>query len=77
MKRKLSSPQGRERYPLRKQTVEPVLGTIKEVMRFRQFLMRGTEKAAGEWNLVSSPSRNRKKLSNPLSRSDSLCSGIV
>ena len=48
MKRKLASPRGRERYALRKQTVEPIFGIIKEVMRFPQFLMRGTEKAAGE-----------------------------
>jgi hypothetical protein len=36
MKNKLSTPQGRERYGLRKETVEPVFGIIKEVMRFRQ-----------------------------------------
>ena len=63
MKRKLASPRGRERYALRKQTVEPVFGIIKEVMRFRQFLMRGTEKAAGEWNLVCC-SYNIKRLFN-------------
>lgn len=72
MKSKLSTPQGRERYGLRKQTVEPVFGIIKEVMRFRQFLMRGQEKVAGEWNLVCC-SYNLKRLSSLLgSRSLSL-----
>jgi hypothetical protein len=40
-------------YRLRKQTVEPVFGIIKFVMRFRQFLLRGLSKASGEWNLVA------------------------
>lgn len=61
MKRKLSTTRARERYALRKQTVEPVFGIIKEVMRFRQFLMRGMEKTAGEWNLVCC-SYNLKRL---------------
>jgi len=43
---------GRELYALRKQTVEPVFGIIKSVMGFRQFLLRGQEKVAGEWTLV-------------------------
>ena len=61
MRNKLSTPQGRERYGLRKQTVEPVFGIIKEVMRFRQFLMRGQDEVAGEWNLVCC-SYNLKRL---------------
>ena len=61
MKNKLCTPQGRKRYALRKQTVEPVFGIIKEVMRFRQFLMRGMGKTAGEWNLVCC-SYNLKRL---------------
>jgi hypothetical protein len=32
--------------------VEPVFGIIKSVMGFRQFLLRGLEKAKGEWTLV-------------------------
>jgi hypothetical protein len=32
--------------------VEPVFGIIKSVMGFRQFLLRGLEKAACEWELV-------------------------
>ena len=34
---------GRAAYGLRKQTVEPVFGIIKAVMRFRQFALRGLE----------------------------------
>lgn len=39
-------------YRLRKCTVEPVIGIIKEVMGFRQFSLRGIVAAAGEWCLV-------------------------
>ncbi len=34
----------RSRYRLRKQTVEPVFGQIKQARGFRQFLLRGREK---------------------------------
>ena len=40
------------RYRLRKQTVEPVFGQIKEARGFRRFLMRGLEKVTGEWSLL-------------------------
>jgi transposase len=43
---------GREIYRLRKCTVEPVIGIIKEVLGFRQFSLRGLLAAAGEWSLV-------------------------
>jgi hypothetical protein len=42
----------RSRYRLRKQTVEPVFGQIKQARGFRQFLMRGLEKVQGEWSLI-------------------------
>ena len=42
----------RSRYRLRKQVVEPVFGQIKQARGFRQFLLRGIEKVAGEWSLV-------------------------
>jgi transposase len=38
---------------LRKQTVEPVFGIIKAVMRFRQFSLRGFEAVRAEWSLVT------------------------
>jgi transposase len=42
----------RSRYRLRKQTVEPVIGQIKQARGFRQFLLRGFAKAEAEWALV-------------------------
>ncbi|HKS87875.1 MAG TPA: IS1182 family transposase [Stellaceae bacterium] len=53
MVHRLASPEGRQTYALRKQTPEPVFGIIKTVMGFRQFLLRGLDKAKGEWNLVT------------------------
>ena len=52
MGHKLKSPRGERLYRLRKQTVEPVFGIIKQCMRFRQFLMRGEDNVSNEWNLV-------------------------
>jgi len=49
---KLQTEPGREIYRLRKCTVEPVIGIIKEVLGFRQFSLRGLRAAAGEWSLV-------------------------
>jgi transposase len=49
---KLQTQIGKAIYGLRKCTVEPVIGIIKEVLGFRQFSLRGLLKAAGEWNLV-------------------------
>ena len=49
----LQADPGRALYARRKQTVEPVFGIIKHVMGFRQFLLRGTEKVSGEWQLVT------------------------
>jgi transposase len=43
---------GRAIYRLRKCTVEPVIGIIKEVLGFRQFSLRGLQAAAGEWTLI-------------------------
>lgn len=42
----------RSRYRLRKQTVEPVFGQIKQARGFRQVLLRGIEKVTQEWSLV-------------------------
>ena len=49
---KLQTKIGRTIYRLRKCTVEPVIGIIKEVLGFRQFSLRGLAAAAGEWCLV-------------------------
>jgi transposase len=53
MKHRLKTTAGRKLYGLRKQTVEPVFGIIKSVMRFRQFLLRGLAAVKGEWTLVT------------------------
>lgn len=42
----------RSRYGLRKQTIEPVFGQIKQARGFRQFLMRGVQKVQGECSLI-------------------------
>jgi transposase len=52
MREKLQTDEGRRLYAKRKQTVEPVFGIIKEVLGFRQFLLRGLEKVKGEWSLM-------------------------
>ena len=52
MAEKLKTPEGRALYRRRACTVEPVFGIIKHVLGFRQFLLRGLAKVAGEWNLV-------------------------
>ncbi|MBU0492477.1 MAG: transposase [Chloroflexi bacterium] len=49
---KLRTDIGKAIYRLRKCTVEPVIGIIKEVLGFRQFSLRGLVAAAGEWGLV-------------------------
>ena len=52
MKHRLQTKEGKEIYALRKSSVEPVFGVIKHVIGFRQFMLRGFEKAKGEWNLI-------------------------
>jgi transposase len=42
----------RSRYRLRKYTVEPVFGQIKEARGIRRFLLRGFEKVQCEWQLI-------------------------
>lgn len=52
MREKLKTPMGRWTYGKRKETVEPVIGQIKQGRGFRQFLMRGLRKAQAEWSLI-------------------------
>ncbi len=58
---KLRTDIGKVLYRLRKSTVEPVFGIIKEVLGFRQFSLRGILAASGEWTLVCS-AYNLKRL---------------
>jgi hypothetical protein len=39
-------------YRLRKQTVEPVFGQIKQARGFRQFLLRGLDNVQAEWSMI-------------------------
>jgi len=55
----------RSRYRLRKHTVEPVFGQIKQARGFRQFLLRGLDKVEHEWALVCT-AHNLTKLTRAL-----------
>lgn len=63
MRQKLKSSKGQAIYRLRKMTVEPVFGIIKEIMGFRRFSLRGKEKVNAEWKLVCS-AYNLKRMFN-------------
>ncbi len=52
MRRKLLTKAGKKAYARRKAIVEPVFGQIKQARGIRQFLLRGLEKAQGEWALI-------------------------
>ena len=51
MSQKLKTQKGREIYRLRKMTVEPVFGIIKEVMGFRKFFSQG--RTSGQWRMAA------------------------
>lgn len=53
MSHRLKTKQGKKLYKLRKHTVEPVFGIIKEVLGFRQFNLRGLNNVQTEWKLVT------------------------
>ena len=52
MREKLKQQGWQSPYRLRKQTVEPVFGQIKQARGFRQFLLRGIEKVTAEWAII-------------------------
>jgi len=52
MREKLRAGGWESPYRLRKQTVEPVFGQIKEARGFRRFLHRGREKVRAEWRFI-------------------------
>lgn len=52
MTRKLATKKGAAVYKQRKAIVEPVFGYIKEGRGLRSFLLRGLDKARGEWSLI-------------------------
>jgi len=63
MKEKMESDENRAIYALRKQTVEPVFGVMKQAMGFRHFLLRGKDKVTAEWQLLAL-AYNCKRLHN-------------
>jgi hypothetical protein len=52
MREVLASQEGKARYALRKSTVEPAFGQIKEVRGIRRFRLRGVAKVASEWKFI-------------------------
>lgn len=52
MRERLATSEGKARYRLRKQTVEPVFGQIKAARGFRQFLRRGLPAVQSEWAML-------------------------
>ena len=52
MRAKLKAGGNDSPYRLRKQLPEPMFGQIKQARGFRQFLLRGIDKVAGEWGMV-------------------------
>lgn len=61
MAHRLETKVGRALYKLRKETVEPLFGIIKEVLGFQRFMLRGMEKVGIENDLLKS-SYNLKKM---------------
>ena len=53
MREKMNTDESRKIYSLRKITVEPVYGHMKQNLGFREFLLRGLEKVKMEMNLLS------------------------
>jgi transposase len=53
MRHKLSQPDQRALYKMRKAIVEPVFGQLKEVRGFRRFLLRGLHAATGEFDFMA------------------------
>jgi len=52
MRHRLQTQRGKTVYAKRKATVETVFGIVKDVLGFRQFLLRGLNSVQGEWSLV-------------------------
>jgi len=70
MDTKMKTPEAREIYKMRAQTVEPVIGDIKENKGMRAFLTRGLENAKTELNLVST-ANNIRRMWTVLKKKDS------
>jgi len=53
MAHRLQTPEGKKLYGLHKQTPKPVLGIIKSLLGFRQFMLRGMENRRSARSLVT------------------------
>ena len=53
MRDKMKKDESKEVYRLRKCTVEPVIGNIKQNLGFKEFLLKGLDNVKIEMNLVS------------------------
>ena len=62
MRWRLQTKEGRAVYALRKSTIEPTFGIQKEIMGYRQFLVRGFTAVSAEWDLLCT-GFNLKKMS--------------
>jgi len=60
---KMKTPQAKDIYRIRGQTVEPVIGDIKENKGLRAFLTRGIESVRSEFNIICA-ARNIKRIWN-------------
>jgi transposase len=65
MEAKMETERGKQAMKLRRQTVEPVFGILKEHLGFRRFRLRGLDKVKGEFSLLCS-AYNLKKLHQSL-----------
>jgi hypothetical protein len=52
MDAKLTSAEGKARYALRKQSMEPVFGQLKEIRGARRFQRRSLVACTAEWHLL-------------------------
>lgn len=60
MRHRLGSKEGKQIYKLRQQSVEPVIGYIKEQLGLRQFLFRGLDKVRSSWRMACAVSNLMK-----------------
>jgi transposase len=68
MREKLRSPEGKELYNLRRETVEPVFGQMKSNMGFDRFLLKGRKGASAEAALMCMVHNVLKCVANANSR---------
>jgi transposase len=62
MRARMQTPMGQRAMVIRKRTVEPVIGILKEQLGFRRFKLRGLNRVRGEWALLCG-AFNLKKIS--------------